>query len=191
MVRILIAALMASVLILGVAGTAVSASTAAPEAGHSGHVHEGEDAHPLGVLHPMLVHFPVAFATLAAFAVTLGFAFPGAFFRHATTFSVVVAALSSIPAFIIGLQAGAGMGRMSASRQATMDLHQTAGTISLIVLLVGAAAHIYMISGERHRSIRWIAAILVMAGAGVVGATGYLGGELVRGPGHLSSILPW
>ena len=80
---------------------------------------------------------------------------------------------------------------MSASRQAALDLHQTAGTITMILLLVAAAAHIYMIGGERHRSVRWIAAVLVIVGAGVVGATGYFGGELVRGPGHLASVLPW
>ena len=180
-------AFLIAVLILGVATVPVFGS----EDSHAGHEHADEAAHPLGALHPALVHFPVALAMVAAFAVTMGFPFPGPFFRHAATFTIALAGVSSVPAFLVGLEAGAALGRMSASRQAALDLHQTAGTVTMALLLVAAITRLYLVSGERSPALRWIAAAIVLAGAGAASATGFLGGELTRGAGHLSSVLPW
>jgi uncharacterized membrane protein len=152
--------------------------------------HEHED-HALGVLHPALVHFPLALSMVAALATFLGALRPGALFQSSETYSCVLAALSSVPAFLIGQEAEAAMGRMSASREAVVSTHETWGAIAMWALLGAAGVHLLARWRSDSTGLRWLSRGLIVATAGVLAFTGYRGGEVARGPGHLDALLPW
>ncbi|MHC4469522.1 MAG: DUF2231 domain-containing protein [Planctomycetota bacterium] len=181
--------------VLGVATLLLALSTGpvfAGEAGsHSVHEHDAVEERALGVLHPMLVHLPLALSMVAALAVILGIPFRGPFFRSAATYSIVLGAMSSIPAFLLGQEAGSAMGRMSESREATVSIHETWGRIAMLVLLGAAAIHLLSTWRSSSTPLRWLSRVSILGAAGILAHTGYLGGEVARGPGHLDALLPW
>jgi uncharacterized membrane protein/YHS domain-containing protein len=152
---------------------------------------DGEDEHPFGVLHFVFVHFPVALSAVAALAALLGIVFRGAFFRNAVTFTLLLAALLSIPTYLTGGEAEEARGRMAEGLRERVDRHETLGTVSMYALLGAAALHVLSLGFSRSVPLRWVALLAVLAVAGIVGYTGYLGGEVSVGPGHLDAFLPW
>jgi len=153
--------------------------------------HSAADEHPLGVLHPLVIHFPLALTSVAALAVLLGLVFKGRFFRDATTFSITLAALAALPAWWLGGEAAASMGRMSEGRAAVIGLHETWGTIAAVTIGVAAVLHGLWRRWPKATALGILSRLSILAAAGVVAATGYLGAEVVRGPNHLERLLPF
>jgi len=151
----------------------------------------GEDDHRYGVLHFVLVHFPVALSAVAALAALLGIVFRGAFFRNAVTFTLILAALLSIPTYLTGGEAEEAKGKMAESLLEAVERHETLGTVTMYALLGVAALHLISLGFSRSVPLRWVALVAVLAVAGLVGYTAYLGGEVSVGRGHLDAFLPW
>jgi uncharacterized membrane protein/YHS domain-containing protein len=142
--------------------------------------------HPLGALHLILVHFPVALTAVAAFAALLSLLFAKRFFRTAATYSIVMAALFAAPTFLTGGEAEEAMGVMSDELHERVESHEEAGSIALWVVI--GAAVVQVVSYVRPlAATRWfpvVATIAILAAAGMAGYTGYLGGEVAHGAGH-------
>lgn len=138
----------------------------------------------------MVVHFPLALSAVAALALLLSMVTSGPFFRYSATYCSVLAATASIPAYLLGLAAEDSMGRMSASREAAVSDHETWGLVAMIVLISAGTARLLSLWRSDSSSLRWAAGILILGSAAVLGYTGFLGGEVARGPGHLDALLP-
>ncbi len=146
--------------------------------------------HALGALHPIAVHFPIALVMVGAFAAALAALFKAAFFRHAATYTILLAAITVVPAWLLGDEARQMRGKMSDSLAATVDEHEDVATVAMYVVL--AAGVLQALSALRPGSapLRLLALLAVFAAAGAVGYAGYLGGEILR-PGHLRELLPF
>ncbi len=162
-------------------GGVASAAAEAPES----EVEEHED-HALGALHPMLVHFPVALTMAALFAGLLAF-ISRRRFAGIAFYCILLAAVLSIPAFLMGEQAEEGLGRLSEARQEMVEAHELWGTISMYTLLGVALVHLIARFKPDARGMWLIAFLFLLGAAAVVSYTGYLGGEVAR-PGHLDAL---
>ncbi len=178
----------AVVLLLGI--LAGGPAIAGEDGSHPDHQQEANGERDFGVLHPVMVHFPLALSAVAALALVMSGLSSGSFFRHSATYTSVLAAVASVPAYLLGQAAEESMGRMSASREALVSNHETWGLVAMIVLLTAAAARLLSLWRSDSKPLRWAAVILILGAAAVLGYTGFLGGEVVRGQGHMDAFLP-
>ena len=132
----------------------------------------------LGKFHPALNHFPIALLSSAALAELLLMRRRSLLFEHAVRFSVNLGALSALLA--------AALGWLFAGFQLTddewvMTAHRWAGTatalwaVALLVVCARTEA-----GSTRRRGLR----IVLFGAAGLVTATGFLGGALIYGLDH-------
>jgi uncharacterized membrane protein len=136
----------------------------------------------LGNLHPGIVHFPIALLATAALLEFLQMVRKKEGLAPGTFPLLVIAALSAVPACLFGWL----LADYEGTEGTTVDLHKWLGIASAGVAVALAAA------AARCRS----SAVLLKAfrgalflGAGLVLATGYLGGEMVMGTDHLLKFL--
>jgi predicted CXXCH cytochrome family protein len=132
----------------------------------------------LGNLHPGIVHFPIGL--LAAAAILEGWQIlrkkPGP--SPATLPLTVLAALTGPVAALFGWL----LSEYEASEGSTVELHKWLGLSSTAIAIFAA-----VIAKKAATSPGALKALrsAVFIGSALVLATGYLGGEMARGPGHL------
>lgn len=132
----------------------------------------------LGALHPGVVHFPIALLSVGALLEILQIlrrkpeAAPG------TPALTWLAAAAAVPATLFGFMLADAEG----CEGALIDRHQWLGVASTAVAVLAALAAFKAKSSPGALRVLRIALVL---GAGLVMATGYLGGELVFGENHL------
>jgi uncharacterized membrane protein len=137
----------------------------------------------LGRLHVVAVHFPIALAILAAGA-DLWFWLRGVKGLHpAVRFCILLSVPAAATAAALGwLLAWSGFGT-SPAKALSLFYHEWLGTLAAIWL--AGVALVAERSWRRGRQT-WLARLLLLAGAIIVGVTAHLGGTLVYGEGFLS-----
>lgn len=141
-----------------------------------------------GVLHPSLVHFPIALAITAAAAELAGLVFRIRALRDFAFVAVLLAGLAVVPVYLTGHAAHERKGRMATSLAARVERHEDWGTATMWVVL--AAAGLALAARLRpRRFLRVTATAALLAAAALAGITGFFGAEVVRGPDHLSPLL--
>ncbi len=128
-----------------------------------------------GRLHPAVVHFPIALLVVAAMLelVQLIRRKPG--LAPATPVCLILGAASAVAASFLGWLLDDGSGGT------LVGIHKWAGLLASGVAFV---AVVLVWKVESPRAARMLRPTLFV-GAGLVGLTGYLGGELVFGRNHL------
>jgi len=129
-------------------------------------------------LHAMIVHFPVALVLVAFFTEILGIIFKKKFYQEATFYILLLATIGASVAYITGNAAGDGMD--GGSLLQAMEAHEKAATFTLVFTIAAfvAKSALYILK----KQILWLkilSFVLLMAAAGGVASTGYLGGQLV------------
>lgn len=145
---------------------------------------KGSTLELLARLHPLSVHFPIAFLCLAALAELLSLLLGSGFFREGARFNLVFAGLSAPLAAALGWLAGSGL----VFPEDLADLavwHLRLGLATAGVSVLAAALSESCPDRDRPGRVRAYRLLLTLALALVL-ATGYLGGQLVYGPDHLS-----
>ena len=139
----------------------------------------------LGRLHPMIVHFPIALLTLAAFAELQGMWRRSSRFVFAARFCVWAGALGAFVAAPLGWADALGVGGdYSGSSARILLLHRWAGTATAVL------AGVTLLACERHHRTdraswrRWYHGALFL-GALLVALTGHLGSSLIYGWDYL------
>jgi uncharacterized membrane protein len=132
----------------------------------------------LGALHPGIVHFPIALLAVAALFETLQLLRKKTEPAAGTPALAWLAAAAAVPATLFGFM----LADVEGSEGALIDRHQWLGVASTVVAVVAALAAIKAKSSLG--ALRVMRGALIL-GAGLVMATGYIGGELVFGENHL------
>jgi uncharacterized membrane protein len=138
----------------------------------------------LGRFHPAVVHFPIALSILAALAAVLGRLRASEPFRHTARIAMSGAAITAIPAILLGWFAAAATPHPGLD--AVLTWHRWLGTAA------GAGLIAVVVCTElAHRQVdrsrwAWLVVIGSVLMALVVGLVGHLGGLLVFGPDHFA-----
>ncbi len=129
-------------------------------------------------LHAMIVHFPVALVLVAFFTEVLGLILKKKFYQQATFYVLILATLGAIVAYLTGDAAGDGMD--GGSLLQAMEAHEEAATFTLwfTIAATGAKSALFILKKEMLW-LKILAFVLLMAAAGGVARTGYLGGQMV------------
>jgi uncharacterized membrane protein len=132
----------------------------------------------LGALHPGIVHFPIALLAVGALLEILQILRRKQGPAGGTQALAWLAAAAAVPASLFGFM----LADYEGNSDKTTELHQWLGVASTVVALIAAAAAVKASGSTGMLRVMRIALVL---GSGLVLATGYIGGELVFGEGHL------
>jgi uncharacterized membrane protein len=127
----------------------------------------------LGKFHPPVTHFPIALLSAAALAELLFMRTGKDRFEHAVHFTVWFGALAAIAAATLGWFFA---GFQLFDEERLMTLHRWAGTSTALF----ACGLLYTMERAKRSSFRAV----LFSSAGLVGATGFLGGALLYGLDH-------
>ncbi len=131
------------------------------------------------LLHPMLVHFPIALLIVGFLSDLAGLIAKRPFFTRSGMYLSLLGALGVIAAYVSGTIAGDGLSEAGALKQA-LERHEGAAELTLwITLLAAVTRAVVVLMKERGARLLWIALVLAAAAVGSVARTGYYGGELV------------
>jgi len=135
-----------------------------------------------GAFHPGLVHFPIALLTIAALLETVQILRKRRDPAPGTPVLAWLAAAAAVPASFFGFM----LADVEGSEGPLIDLHKWLGISSTVVALIAAASAIK--AKTCFGSLVSLRLSLIL-GSALVGATGYIGGELVFGEGHILNHL--
>lgn len=129
-------------------------------------------------IHPLIVHFPIALI-IVVFALD----FLGALSRRQSLISAanilsIFAALAAVAAVITGLVAEESVWHTEDAHE-LIELHETIGFAVLGAALVSLIFRPAIKKKKSKSSLLWVAVIISLAAAVLVGYEGYLGGEIV------------
>lgn len=130
-------------------------------------------------LHPMVVHFPIALI-LAGILADVAFMVckKEICFSKAGLYLMILGTLGAAAAFLSGefLTSHPEEGEI----MAIFEKHETGAWVTLIVMLIGSALRIYLVSSKKEEtSLKWVVFALFLVGAAAVSYTGFFGGSMV------------
>lgn len=138
----------------------------------------------MGNMHPAIVHFPIALVTVAAVLETWQIVRRKPGLSAATPACLVLGGLSAVAAAVFGwLSAGTDIGE---SPQST-EIHRWVGIGATVIAVLAMLVLVKAVTpnpGEARGAILTVR-LLVLMGAAVIGAAGFLGAEVSFGQGHL------
>ncbi len=138
----------------------------------------------MGNMHPAIVHFPIALVTVAAVLEVLQIVRRKPGLSPATPACLLLGGLSAIAAAVFGwLSAGTPVGE---SPQST-EIHRWVGIGAAVVAVLAMLVLVKAVTPhpEEARGAIMTVRLLVLIGAPVIGAAGFLGAEVSFGQGHL------
>lgn len=133
----------------------------------------------LGGFHPPMVNFPIGVLVAGALAELLFIVRRREAFDHAARFCVAFAALTGIPAGVLGWFFA---GFQLTDTDPLLAIHRWLGTCTVLWLFV-----LLCVSGRAHRQAgapRKLYRVLLFGGTALVLATGFFGGAMVYGLDH-------
>ncbi|MFB3892812.1 MAG: DUF2231 domain-containing protein [Phycisphaerae bacterium] len=144
-----------------------------------------------GVLHLLVLHFPIALIMAALLADALWLITRKAFFRAAGFYCIILGALSAIPTVITGDMLSDSM-QFSGDRAALLETHEGLGITTMIVALVAASWRLvgsaWLARGTKFGWWPHLYGLLIVAAGVLVTLTGHWGGMLLLGPDYLKGI---
>ena len=143
-------------------------------------------------LHPQLVHFPIACATLAALLQLSAVIFRRPSLTLPAVLTLGIGAIMAIAAAVTGTAQEEVVGRLPGIHD-SLELHETLGNITTWLMGLGSLVFIYLhLRGKLHP---WVFLLALIALATLVQVTGHYGGILVYQfgagvnlPGEINSI---
>lgn len=137
----------------------------------------------LGQFHPMVVHFPIAFAWGALLSELLVLLAGIENWRVITRFLLHLGALSAVAAAALGLAFASGVD-FGSDLACTAQNHKAFGLMGGIFLILAALTREW---SERRESrfFRALSGVLLVLAVAAVSAAAWYGGDLAHGPGHI------
>lgn len=146
-------------------------------------------SYEIPILHPVLVHFPIAFLLLAAVTALAWLGWGTRFWRDVTLLLLLLGFAAGVGAYFTGeaaeerAEAKPQVQQLSSQHETTALLTLTASGLALFVLAayVGASGR-FLRPGEKDLPlVRVVVTVLAVAAAVLVARTGHLGGLMVWG----------
>jgi len=138
-----------------------------------------------GRFHPLVVHLPIGFLLLAGLFEWMGRKEKYASLKEAATFTLLLGAISSVAAAILGYLLSLGGGY----NESTLDWHMWMGILVCVVSIVAYLYKANMIPAiSRLPQMAYVGVMVVMLGS--LGYTGHLGGSLTHGSSYLTQYMP-
>lgn len=133
-------------------------------------------------LHAMLIHFPIALIMAGFLSQGISIFSRNVFFKQAAAYLLLLGALGAGAAYLSGHAAGEGI--EEGPLESPMELHENAALFTLVLSIAAALfmSGLYFLKYQKP----WATLtgfVLVVALAGSVAYTGYLGGQLVYAHG--------
>lgn len=137
-----------------------------------------------GRIHPIIVHLPVAGIPLALLGFLIASGTGKASWANTDKPPLLAGALGAVAAFFTGhiAEESAPGGDVMIH---LVEQHETAATIAMICCVVLAALRLWKWR-ELAGGWRWAYGVGLVVATGLLAVTGYLGGSIVFGPGHLA-----
>lgn len=142
----------------------------------------------VGRTHPMVVHFPIALLTVAAIVEVVRVAQRRTLLSPTVLICLLFATLGSAHAVAAGWLNASN--EPHSGVEDLMETHRWVGVAAGVLSLLGLA--LYWNAGRKPfpagRGIRAAATMVIIAGAGVVGLAGHLGGSITYGEDYLFGV---
>lgn len=144
------------------------------------------------ILHPILVHFPIAFILLAALTALAWLGWGTRFWRNVTLFLLIAGFIGGLGAYFTG-EAAEEFGKGSARVEQFEKQHESTALLTLVATglslfalaaYIGASRRLLPSSNPTEKDmpiVRVVVAVLTVAAAVLVARTGHLGGLMVWG----------
>ena len=132
-------------------------------------------------IHPAIVHFPIAFITLAYFFQLLSIIIPRKIPKNLNLWVLIPAAISTLPSVISGQNAKKKLTNICNEAQKTLDAHEIFANITTWSILLLSIIWVYItLKGfSNSNTEKLFFAFLTLIFISVL-ITGYLGGQLVH-----------
>ncbi len=131
------------------------------------------------LIHPMIVHFPIALLITGLLSETLGLFLKKEFFRKAGFYLLILGTVGVAAAYFTGRLAGEGVTEAGSLKQA-LEAHEEAAELSLWLMAAAVVLRIITVFVKKFSgSLKWGAFALFLIGVLSIVRTGYYGGELV------------
>jgi uncharacterized membrane protein len=129
-------------------------------------------------IHPLIVHFPIALIIVVFILDLLGALSRQKTLTSAANIVSIFAALGAVIAVISGLMAEESVWHIDEAHD-LIELHESIGFAVMGLALVSLIFRPAIKKKKSKSSLLWIAVIISLAAAVLVGYEGYLGGEMV------------
>jgi uncharacterized membrane protein len=131
------------------------------------------------LLHPMIVHFPIALLIVGFVSDLLGALIKRDFFSKVGFSLLILGTLGVVAAYFSGDFAGEGLAEGGPLKQA-LEAHESAAMLSLWLMTATALVRIVMVATKKFTgALRWIPVVMFLIGVLSIARTGFYGGELV------------
>lgn len=131
------------------------------------------------LIHPMIVHFPIALLIVGFISDLISIFFKNSFFAKAGLFLLIFGTLGVVAAYITGNIEGDGLTETGPLKNA-IEFHQDAALISLWIMVTTSVVRIAFIMMKKYEgAFKYLALFLFFIGVLSIARTGYYGGELV------------
>ena len=133
----------------------------------------------LTLLHPMIVHFPIALLIVGFLFDIIGFFVQKEFFSKTGFYLLILGSVGVVTAYFTGQYAGNGITEVGTLKQA-LETHEGAAVLALWMMTGAALVRIVLVLLKMYYGIfKGIAFVLFLLGVISIARTGYYGGELV------------
>ena len=129
-------------------------------------------------IHPLIVHFPIALIIVVFILDLLGALSRQKSLVSAANILSIFAALGAVAAVVTGLIAEESVWHTDEAHE-LIELHETIGFAVLGAALISLIFRPAIKKKKSKNSLLWVAVIISLAAAILVGYEGYLGGEMV------------
>src|ERR1035437_5431123 len=131
------------------------------------------------LLHPMVVHFPIALLIVGFLFETIGLFVQKEFFSKTGFYLLILGVIGVITAYFTGQSAGNGITEVGTLKQA-LETHEGAAALALWLMAGAALVRVVLVWLKMYYGIfKGFAFVLFLFGVLSIARTGYYGGELV------------
>jgi uncharacterized membrane protein len=131
------------------------------------------------LLHPMIVHFPIALLIVGFLFETTGLFVQKEFFSKTGFYLLILGTIGVITAYFTGQSAGNGISEAGSLKQA-LETHEGAAVLALWLMGGAAFVRVILVLLKMNYGIfKGFAFVLFLVGVLSIARTGYYGGELV------------
>ena len=133
----------------------------------------------LSLIHPMVVHFPIALLIVGFISELIGLIFKKEFFSRTGFYLLILGSIGVIAAFYSGRSAGEGITEVGMLKQA-LETHEDAAELALWIVAAAALLRIVLVLLKKYKgALQYLSIFVFLIGVLAIARTGYYGGELV------------